>query len=169
MRTAVALVLGSLLAAPAVPAADTAADKVVLDVVVKDKKGLAVPDLKPEEIQVTEAGSQRPIESVRFVKPGEAPEGVPSPGTLLSLVFTGMDQNQQKRAKQAVEELLKHDLGPGVQIAVFRIGLQLWTVQPFTSDLALVRQAVDRAASSQDLTLAEPDAAARKLVGETLA
>ncbi len=169
MRTALALVLGSLLAAPAVPAADAGAVKVVLDVVVKDKKGLPVPDLKPEEIQIAENGSQRPVESVRFVKPGEAPEGVPSPGTLVSLVFTGMDQNQQKRAKQAVEELLKHDLGPSVQIAVFRIGLQLWTVQPFTSDLALVRQAVDRAASSQDLALAEPDAAARKQVGETLA
>ena len=169
MRTAVALVLGSLLAASAVPAADTGAGKVVLDVVVKDKKDLVLPDLKPEEIEVTENGSRRTIESVRFVKPGEAPEGVPNPGTLVSLVFTGMDQNQQKRAKQAVEELLKHDLGPSTQIAVFRIGLQLWTVQPFTSDLALVRQAVERAASSQDIALAEPDAAARKLVGETLA
>jgi VWFA-related protein len=169
MRTAVALALGSLLAAPALPAADTAADKVVLDMVVKDKKGLAVPDLKPAEIELKESGSPRPVESVRFVKAGEAPEGVPSPGTLVSLVFTGMDQNQQKRARQAVEELLKHDLGPGVQIAVFRIGLQLWTVQPFTSDPALVRQAVEKAASSQDLALAEPDAEARKTVGETLA
>jgi VWFA-related protein len=169
MRTALALVFASTLAAPAARAADTAPDKVVLDVVVKDRKGVVVPDLKPEEVQVAESGSQRPVESFRFVKPGEAAEGAPSPGTLVSLVFTGMDQNQQKKAKQAVEELLKHDLGPGVQVAVFRIGLQLWTVQPFTSDLALVRQAVDRAASSQDLALAEPDAAARKQVGETLA
>jgi VWFA-related protein len=169
MRTALALALGSLLAAPALPAADAAADKVVLDLIVKDKKGLVVPDLKPEEIELKEGGSPRPLESVRFVKAGETPEGVPSPGTLVSLVFTGMDPNQQKRAKQAVEELLKHDLGPGVQIAVFRIGLQLWTVQPFTNDPALVRQAVERAASSQDLALAEPDAEARKTVGETLA
>jgi VWFA-related protein len=169
MRTALALALGPLLAAPAIPAADAGADKVVLDLVVKDKKGLVVPDLKPEEIQLAENGSPRPIESVRFVKTGEAPEGAPSPGTLVSLVFTGMDPNQQERAKKAVEELLKHDLGPGVQIAVFRIGLQLWTVQPFTSDRAQVRQAVERAASSQDLALAEPDAEARKMVGETLA
>jgi VWFA-related protein len=172
MRTALALVLGSLLVAPVVPAAAAdvpAADKVVLSVVVKDKKDVAVPDLKPEEIEVTENGSKRPVESVRFVKPGEAAEGVPSPGSLISLVFSGMDLNQQKRAQQAVEELLKHDLGPSTQIGVFRIGLQLWTVQPFTNDLALVRQAVEKAASSQDMTLAEPDAAARKQVADTLA
>lgn len=169
MRTALVLVLGSLLAAPAAPAADTAADKVVIGVVVKDKKDVAVPDLKPEEIEVTENGGKRPIESVRFVKAGEAPEGVPNPGSLVSLVFSGMDLNQQRRAKQAVEELLKQNLAPGTQIAVFRIGLQLWTLQPFTSDLALVRQAVDQAASNQDMALAEPDAAARKQVADTLA
>ena len=143
MRTALALVLGSLLVVPVVPAAAAdvpAADKVVIGVVVKDKKDVVVPDLRPEEIEVTENGSKRPVEAVRFVKPGETAEGVTSPGSLISLVFSGMDVNQQKRAQQAVEELLKHDLGPSTQIGVFRIGLQLWTVQPFTSDLALVRQ-----------------------------
>ena len=80
-----------------------------------------------------------------------------------------MDPNQQKRAKQAVEELLKNDLGPNTWIGVFRIGLQLWTVQPFTNDLALVRQAVEKAASNPDLALAEPDMAARRHVAETLA
>jgi len=172
MRTALALVLGSLLVVPVVPAAAAdvpAADKVVIGVVVKDKKDVVVPDLKPEEIEVTENGSKRPVESIRFVKPGETAEGVPSPGSLISLVFSGMDVNQQKRAQQAVEELLKHDLGPSTQIGVFRIGLQLWTVQPFTNDLALVRQAVEKAASSQDMTLAEPDAAARRQVADTLA
>ncbi len=76
MRSALALVLGSLLLAPAVSVAQAppAADKVVLSVVVKDKKDVAVPDLKPEEVEVTENGSKRPVESVRFVKPG-APAG----------------------------------------------------------------------------------------------
>ena len=171
MRTALALILGFLLVGPAAPAraADPpVADKVVLDVVVK-AKDVAVPDLRPEEIQVTENGSKRPIESVRFVKPGEAAAGAPGPGNLISLVFSGMDLNQQKRARQAVEELLKHDLGPNTQIGVFRIGLQLWTVQPFTNDLALVRQAVEKAASNQDEALAQPDAAARGQVADTLA
>jgi VWFA-related protein len=170
MRAALAFVAGCLLVVPAALAADPpAADKVVLAAVVKDKKDAAVPDLRPEEVEVTEGGNKRPVESIRFVRAGEAPEGVPSPGSLVSLVFSGMDLNQQKRAKQAVEELLKHDLGPRTHVGVFRIGLQLWTVQPFTSDLALVRQAVEKAASNQDLALAEPDAAARRQVADTLA
>jgi len=170
MRAALALVAGCILTVPPAPAADAPpAEKVVLTVVVRDKKDAAVPDLRPEEIEVAENGSRRPVESVRFVNAGAAPEGGPSPGNLVSLVFSGMDLNQQKRAKQAVEELLKHDLGAATRIAVFRIGLQLWTVQPFTGDLALVRQAVDRAASNQDQALAEPDAAARRLVADTLA
>jgi VWFA-related protein len=170
MRAALAFVAGCLLAVPSAFTADPpAADKVVLSVVVKDKKDVAVPDLKPEEIEVTENGSKRPVESVRFVRAGEAVEGVPSPGNLVSLVFSGMDVNQQKRAQQAVEELLKHDLGKDTQIAVFRIGLQLWAVQPFTNDAALVRQAVEKAASNLDQALAEPDAAARKQVADTLA
>jgi VWFA-related protein len=169
MRTAIALVLGLLLAAPAASALaaqlPAAADKVALDVVVKDKKGVVVPDLKPEEIEVLENGAKRPVEAVRFVKPGATSTG---PGSLISFVFTGMDVNQHKRAKQAVDELLKHDLGPDTWIGVFRLGLQMWTVQPYTKDLALVRQAVEKAASSADLALAEPDQAARKGVADAL-
>jgi len=172
MRATLAFVAGCSLATAVAAAADgPAADqgKVVLTVVVKDRKDAAVPDLKPEEIEVTENGSRRPVESLRFLKPGEVVEGVPSPGHLVSLVFDGMDVNQQKRARQAVEELLKHDLGKSTEIAVFRIGLQLWTVQPFTNDPALVRQAVEKATSSLDQALAGPDAAARKEVGDALA
>jgi VWFA-related protein len=171
MRSAPAFVVALLAASPApVPAADPAAgDKVVLDVVVKDKKGVVVPDIGREEFEVEENGSRQPVESVRFVEPREPEPGVPSPGNLVSLVFGGTEEvSQQKRARDAVEELLKQDLGPDTWIGVFRIGLQLWTVQPFTRDLALVREAAERAASSQDQALAEPDAAARKKVADTL-
>lgn len=173
MRRALIVAAGILVVPPLAPAraaqAPAPAEKVVLDVLVKDKKGGAVPDLKAEEVEVLENGSKRPVQSVRLVKPGEPQAGVPASGTLVSLVFTGGDQNQQKRAKQAVEELLKNDLGPDTWIAVFRLGLQMWTVQPFTKDLALVRQAVDKAASSADLALAAPDQAARTGVAEALA
>jgi VWFA-related protein len=152
-------------AAAAVDVTDAA--KVPLAVVVKDKKGAAVPDLKPAEIEVLENGSKRPVDAVRFVSTSAA-EGAPSAGHLVALVFAGMDVDQQRLAKKAVEDLLVHDLGPSTWIGVFRIGLQLWTVQPFTRDPALVRQAVDKAASNLDAALAEPDTAARKAVGEAM-
>jgi VWFA-related protein len=148
--------------------ADADAPKIPLAVLVKDKKGAVVPDLKATEIEVVENGSKRPIDSLRFVSTTAVSEGAPSAGHLVSLVFSGMDVDQQRLAKKAADDLLAHDLGPNTWIAVFRIGLQLWTVQPFTRDLALVRQAVDKAASNLDATLAEPDAAARKGVAEAI-
>jgi VWFA-related protein len=177
MRTALALALGSLVIAPVAPAPAAGgvagSDNVVLDFVVKDKKGVVVPDLKLEEIEVYENGSRRPVESLRFVSAAAAPatgaEGAPQAGQLVSLVFDGLDQNQQKLAQQAARDLLGNALGPDTWIAVFRIGLQLWTVQPFTRDLDLVRQAVDKAASTLDSGLAEPDARARVAVADTLA
>jgi VWFA-related protein len=168
-----ALVLAAPVARPGaaqVEAAPPASGKVTLDVVVKDKKWHAIPDLRPEEVEVYENGSRRPVESLRFVQGGSvAPEEATGPGTLVSLVFDGLDPNQQKLAREAAEDLLGQTLGPDTWIAVFRIGLQLWTVQPFTRDLALVRQAVDQAASSLDNALAEPDAQARRGVAATLA
>ena len=40
---------------------------VMLDVVVRDKKGRLVRDLRPEEIQVFEDGARQEITTVRFV------------------------------------------------------------------------------------------------------
>jgi len=169
MRCLVPAVLALAVALPApVPAAEEPS-RVLLDFVAKDKKGDAVPDLKPEELALSENGTARKIDALRFVKAGDAVPGAPPTGTLVTLVFSGMDPNQQKRAKAAVEELLKSDLGPDTWIGVFRIGLQLWTVQPYTKDLALVRQAVDKAASTADQALAEPDGQARAEVAAALA
>ena len=149
------------------PAAD-ADSKVTLVALVKDKRGLPVPDLKPAELELVENGAKRPLDAFRFVSTGATADGAPSSGHLVSLVFTDMGMDQQRLAKKAVEDLLAHEIGPNTWIAVFRIGLQLWTVQAFTRDPALVRQAVDKAASSLDAALAEPDAAAHKAVADAM-
>jgi VWFA-related protein len=173
MRFVTALIVSAALAAPpalraaaAQPAVD-AASKVSFNVLVKDKKGVSVPDLRPEEIEVLENGARRPVESVRFVSPGTAAEA--GAGHLVSFVFAGLDANQQELARKAVEDLLARGLGANTWIGVFRIGLQLWTVQPFTRDLALVRQGVEKAASNLDAGLAEPEDAARKGVADAMA
>lgn len=176
--TRVALVLALAVAgvssrAGADDSAAAAGPSVLLDVVVKDKKGDPIPDLRADEVEVYENGTKRPIESLRFVPGGETggsvPEGAPHPGNLVTLVFDGLDPNQQKLAQRAADEFLGEELPPDTWISVFRIGLQLWTVQPFTRDLDRVRQAVARAASNLDTGLAEPDSEARRQVGEALA
>jgi VWFA-related protein len=167
------LALTALAAASvAVPAAAQApadsAARATFRVVVKDKKGAPVPDLTPAELQVEENGSKRPVDSLRYLTPAAPAAGAADPGLLVSLVFDGMGPEQQKLAKKAVEDLLARNLGPNTWVGVFRIGLQLWTVQPYTRDLALVRQGVDKAASYLDATLAEPDAMARAEVAAAM-
>jgi VWFA-related protein len=172
MRPLIVAALVVLLAPVPAPARadEAAATTVPLDVVVKDKKGAPIPDLRPDEVEVYENGDRRPFDGLRFVRPGgPATERTADPGQLVALVFDGLDQNQQKRAQRAVEELLAHDLGANTFFAVFRIGLQLWTVQSFTNDHALVTAAVEKAASPQDAALAEPDAEARKEAAAALA
>jgi VWFA-related protein len=177
MRCPLPLALVLVLAAPPLVRPQTkeadsgAAASAVLDVVVKDKKGDPIPDLRPEEVELLENGSPRPIESGGSVRGAAARGGggAPGPGNLVSFVFDGLDPNQQKLAQRAAEEFLAQPLPPNTFIAVFRIGLQLWTVQPFTSDLERVKEAVTQAASHLDTTLAEPDAEARRQVAEALA
>ena len=108
------LLAAAVIATAAVSDVEGAAEppaNVPLTVVVKDKKGAAVPDLKPDEIELLENGTKRPVDAVRFVSTCRR-RGRAERGQLVSLVFAGMDVDQQRLAKKAVEDLLAHDLGP---------------------------------------------------------
>src|SRR5437762_6185963 len=61
----------------AVPSAPTdsfksKSEEVLLDVVVRDKKGHMVNDLKPEDFQILDNGAQKRIVSFRLVQGGQA-------------------------------------------------------------------------------------------------
>src|SRR5579863_3083187 len=104
---------GSLAAqAPAPAAAPTdergsfkaRAEETVLDVVVRDKKGRLVKDLKESDFTIIDNGDPKPIKSLRLV---EGTEAVNASGgrtqldplrqiRLITLVFQGGDQNAKK-------------------------------------------------------------------------
>ena len=159
-----------LLVAPALRADE--ARPVALDLVVQDKKGIPIKDLKPEEIEVTEAGVKRPVTALKLV---EGAEGSKTP-RYVTLVFDGLDAEGQKSARKAAAELLaKLTVAPDIQIAVFRVGLELWALSGYARDLAALNAAVERATSHEDETLRGPSdlvktAAAREMgVPETAA
>src|SRR3954468_19546838 len=49
--------------------------EVMLDIVVRDKKGKLVKDLKPEEIEVTDDGAPQKIKAFRLITGGESSGG----------------------------------------------------------------------------------------------
>ncbi|HTT61658.1 MAG TPA: VWA domain-containing protein [Bryobacteraceae bacterium] len=171
MRIVPSWILATALAAPCLlaqtPAAAPAAtnenptfkakaEETVLDVVVRDKKGRQVNDLKQSDFTVIDNGEARPIKSFRIV---EGTAAINSSGgrmqldplrqlRLVTLVFQGGDQNAKKLARDAALELIKGELAQNVYISVFAIDHRLQALQPFTNDRDLLRKAIARATAS---------------------
>ena len=148
----------------------TTTQEVLLDLVVRDKRGRIVRDLKPEEVEVFEEGAPQKISGFRMVRGedaaglgSEAPRApaaaaaTPAAGKdldpmrhirLVSLVYEGLDNDARRLARLASEDFLKTELPQNVFVGVFAIDERLRVFQPFTNDLELLRTAVGKATAS---------------------
>lgn len=134
------------------PAFRTGTAVVLLDVVIRDKKGRPVPDVKPDEVEVYEDGTRQKVETFRWVEteplPSEsaaAPSRVPDSArqlNLVSLVFDQLGPDGRRLAAKAATSFLDKGLRPNTWVAVFQIDQRLALLQPFTNDAAKLRQAV---------------------------
>jgi VWFA-related protein len=135
---------------------------VMLDVVVRDKKGRLVRDLRPEEIQVFEDGVQQEITAVRFVETGREPVAAapsaaepaapaapaspePKQVNLVTLLFDQLGTEARIIARKAALDFLGADHRSDLWISVFTIDRRMRLLQQFTTDRDVVRVAVDRA------------------------
>jgi VWFA-related protein len=144
-----------------VPVFRAGADVVTLDVVVRDKKGRTVRDLRPEEVQVFEDGAPQQIVSFRLEAAGGEDElpstmtaqvertlGSLGAGTaprhynLVTLVFDQLGVDGRLIARKAAEELLGLADRPDLVISIFQVKESLRLVQQFTGDREVLRSAV---------------------------
>src|SRR5437762_5307217 len=147
---------------PTAPSQATAirktSEEVLLDVVVRDKKGRPVNNLKPEDFQIFDNGEQKQIIAFRLVQGGEA---VAAGGArtqldplrqvrLVTMIFQCWNNDARRLAHDAAVGLLKGELPQNVYMAVMTIDHKLEVLQPFTNDPALLRKAMDRATGSQN-------------------
>jgi VWFA-related protein len=146
-------------------------NEVRLDIVVKDKKGRPIKDLNASNFEVLEDGVNQKIQSFRFVNRESRPaedrnssaganenkiqpvvtNGVPSTRTtpgVTALVFDRLSPEARSLAKKAGIAYAQEGMAGGDFTGVFRIDLSLSTVQPFTDNSELVKQAVDTATSA---------------------
>ena len=162
--------LAILLAAPLLgqqqPVIRSTSQEVLLDVIVRDKKGRPVRDLKAGEIQVREEGQVQTIRAFRLVdrKGAAAVEegaaatapGAPSAASpktpnfardirLVSLVFERLGVDGRRLAKSAALDVLETEKDSNVLFSVFRIDHNLRVVQRFTNDHEALKKAVERA------------------------
>ena len=140
----------------------TTTQEVMLDVVVRDKKGRLVKDLRADEIEVTDDGVVRALRSFGSRGRGgdhaqddantmhsaagasPAPKAATRDPRLLTLVFDQLLPAQRPYAKQAALELLKSP-DPDLLLAAFKIDQRLSLLERYTTDVERIKIAVERA------------------------
>lgn len=157
--------------------------EVLLDVVVRDKKGNLIRNLKPEEVQVSDDGVVQKVLSFRFrtgaelsaeeaavasatagAKPTEAKLNPSREIRLVTLAFDRLGPEGRKLSRQAALDVLKTDGGPNLFWAVFMMDQRLSILQAYSAEKDKVSAAVEKAtAASYSLYTEESDRIAKEL------
>src|SRR6185503_20173370 len=139
-------------------------NEVKLDVVVKDKKGRPIRDLKASDFEILEDGVAQKVESFRFVtreatattsdtkdnkSTGAGPTTTSTPGkrstpAVTALVFDRLSPEARSLAKKAGLAYADEGMANGGFTGVFGIDQALRTVQNFTDDTQQIKDAVER-------------------------
>jgi len=138
---------------------------VLLDIVVRDKKGNPVRDLRPDEVKISEDGVPRDLTAFRLVEgqvsedrvTGPVPAGLqPDPNRQVSLVTMVFDKvlDNRQLSKQAALDFIANHMESNVWISVFTIDQRLYLRQAFTQDPYLLKQAIFAATSTTSVTAA---------------
>src|SRR5688572_1834239 len=138
-------------------------NEVQLDIVVKDKKGRPVKDLKAVDFEVFEDGVLQKVESFRFITreplPAKSESKSPAPTSaattpppvkrstpaITALVFDRLSPEARALARKAGLAYAQEGMAGGGFTGVFGIDAALRTFQTFTDDALLVKDAVEHA------------------------
>jgi VWFA-related protein len=140
--------------APQTPTVKASAEEVLLDIIVRDKKGRPVTDIKPEELRVTDNGAPQTLTSFRLVQGSEAISQMGATTKLdplrqlrlVTLAFEPLDQvDWRKMARSAAIDLIKGEQGANVYYSVVSISTRLLVLQQFTKDKEALAKAIERA------------------------
>lgn len=131
-------------------------DEIVVDLVVRDKRGRLVRGLGRHQVTVLEDGVPQEITAFREVQ-GAAPAEASAPpapanriqlerqARLVPLVFERLGADGRRFARQAALDFIDRDLGDNVYHGVFHIDRGLVVLQPFTNDRGRLKRAIERA------------------------
>jgi len=161
--------------------------EVALDVVVRDKKGRTVRDLTAADFEIYEDGVRQNLESFRLAlrdagtganttrgkeTPATSKETVATslvsrgatinPG-VIALVFDRLTPEARALARRAATAYADEGLRADDFAGVFAIDLSLRTIQPYTDNPQLVRQAVEQATAKSVSTFASNTERVRNL------
>jgi VWFA-related protein len=133
---------------PAGPTIRVTSTEIALDLVVRDKKGRQVKNVKPGELEIYEDGARQQLLSFRSVsgreqqnrqgsqaKPPTTPSFVPLRElNTVCIVFYNIDPVTRPRAVGIVKEFIKSNLPPESYIGIFNLNERLMPVHEFTKN-----------------------------------
>ena len=143
---------------------------VSLDVIVKDKKGKAVTDLKPEDFTVSENGVRQRIEFFDSTLTGGSEARQPTtaivstepqpqppsgfPRNIIALVLDGQSTElaNLKHVREGIMKYIRERISENDSVALFSISGGLQLLQPFTQDKAKLIEAVEKAYDSSSVS-----------------
>jgi VWFA-related protein len=159
--------------------------EVTLDVVVRDKKGRPVKDLTASEFEIYEDGVRQQSESFRLAvrEPGtksnvdrgkEAVAPAVATGTaasrdkttdpgVIALVFDRLSPDARSMARKAANAYAEEGLMASDFTGVFAIDMSLLTLQQYTDNPQLVKQAIEQATSRSTSTFTSNNEQVRNL------
>jgi VWFA-related protein len=142
-------------AANSAPVIRTTAGEVLLDVVVTDKKGHVIKDLKPGDVTVLDNGAPQKIRSFELVsesvhldnatlsKVGLVGAASQPQFNMVVMIFDNLDAAGRTLARSAATDLIRRDLGPADFTSIYSVDERLYALQPFTTNKAELIRAVD--------------------------
>lgn len=191
-----AVVGGRAQQAPATPPAQRATEgiaqgvtAVLVDVVVRDRRGQPVRDLTQADFQVLEDGVPQPLGSFSRVFEGEAPPPEAAPTAtgataaggaavggaagnndraqaVTAIVFDRLSPEARRLAVQAAQGYLgNNDEGPGY-IGIFGVDLSLTSYSPFTRNARVLREALTKMGSRSSASFNSPEQQQQKATAD---
>jgi VWFA-related protein len=156
---------------------------VLVDVVVRDKRGQPVADLSPTDFELSEDGTPQKIGSFTPIfanapaVPAPAPSApsvsteavaasAPSPNTgpiVTALVFDRLSPEARQIAVQAAQSYLGNKSEASSYIGIFGIDLGLAPYAPFTKNVSVLRQALSTMAQRASASFNNPQQQQQKL------
>jgi VWFA-related protein len=137
------------------PTIKSEARAVRVDVIVTDKKGKYVHDLKAEDFKVYEDNKQQPIVNFSFGVNPNAPASAQRRYLVLFFDNSTMAFSDQPYARTAAAKFIDQNAGPDRVMAVVQFGGSIRIVQNFTADPVRLKKVVEQIGTSAVYSNAE--------------
>ena len=123
--------------------ANKASNQVSLDLIVRDRHGRPIRDLRPQEIRIVEDGAPATINRLRLVARNKYDPAEPRlQNRLVSIVLDELNSAALRTARKSTLDLIRAAGGSQVYFSIWQISDRLQLVQPFTTDAAKLEQAL---------------------------